>query len=175
MCVVVCTLCCGVVCSVGGAWCGVVRLAMRKTPSVCRLKTPPCVPGKRPHVLNMRAFSGYRRRLPERTHGGVLNLHTEGFPPSLFFLLSPLLFFSSSLLIFSCLFLSSLSCLLSLHSATMTMITRPVGHSLCTYASELLCGPECMYSGSFPVWRTCLHNARKNCLGITVQASCHLE
>ena len=37
MCVVVCTLCCGVVCSVGV--CGVVRLGMRKT--------PPCVDSKR--------------------------------------------------------------------------------------------------------------------------------
>ena len=46
---------------------------------VCRFKTSPCVPGKRPHVLNMRAFSRYTRRRPERTHGGVLNLHTEGF------------------------------------------------------------------------------------------------
>ena len=26
-------------------------------PSVCRFKTSPCVPGKRPHVLDMRAFS----------------------------------------------------------------------------------------------------------------------
>ena len=87
------------------------------------------IPGKRPHVLNMRAFSGYTWRLPERTHGGVLNLHTEGFPPSLFFLLSPLLFFSSSLL-FSSLVISSLpSLVFSLLSATMTMITRPVGLS----------------------------------------------
>ena len=37
----------------------------------CRFKTPPCVPGKRPHVQHMRAFS--------RTHGGVLNAHTEAF------------------------------------------------------------------------------------------------
>ena len=68
MCVVVCTLCCVVVCSVGGVvcgvvWCcvvlcGVVRLGMRKTPpcvdskrlrvcvqdaSVCTGKTPACV------------------------------------------------------------------------------------------------------------------------------------
>ena len=69
MCVVVCTLCCSVVCPVGGVWCGVVcgvcgvcgvvRLGMRKTPpcvdskclrvcvqdaSVCTGKTPACVP-----------------------------------------------------------------------------------------------------------------------------------
>ena len=73
---------------------------------MCAFKTPPYVPGKRPHELNMRAFAGYTRRLPERTHGGVLNLHTEGFPPSLFFLLSPLLSFSSSLLFSLCVSLS---------------------------------------------------------------------
>ena len=50
-----------------------------ENPSVCAFKTPPCVPGKRPHVLDMRAFSRYTRRRLERTHGGVLNLHTEGF------------------------------------------------------------------------------------------------
>ena len=49
-----------------------------ENPSVCRFKTSPCVPGKRPHVLDMRAFSRYTRRRLERTHGGILNLHTEG-------------------------------------------------------------------------------------------------
>ena len=139
MCVVVCTLCCGVVCSVGGGvvWCcvvlcGVVRLGMRKplrvcvqNASVCAFKTPLCVPGKRPHVLNMRAFSRNTRRRPDRTHGGVLNAHTEAFSAfSVFLALSLSLFsvcpsFSSpflSSLLFSSLFLSSLSCLLSLLS-----------------------------------------------------------
>ena len=46
---------------------------------MCAFKTPPCVPGKRPHVQHMRAFSRYTRRCLERTLGGVLNLHTEGF------------------------------------------------------------------------------------------------
>ena len=69
MCVVVCTLCCGVVCSVGGVWCGVVLfcvvwcgLACGKPlrvwiehASVCAFKTPP--------------FSRYTRRRLERTHG----------------------------------------------------------------------------------------------------------
>ena len=40
-------------------WCGAAWHAENR--SVCRFKTPPCV------------------RRPERTHGGVLNLHTEGF------------------------------------------------------------------------------------------------
>ena len=81
----------------------------------------------------MRAFSGYTRRRPERTHGGVLNLHTEGFSAfsSLF---SSLFLFILSLALFP--LLSSLSSL----SATMTMITRPVGLSLCTHGSDL---PEC--------------------------------
>ena len=55
------------------------RQRRRKTPSVCRFKTPPCVPRKRQHVLNMRAFSGYTRRRLERTHGGVFSVphHTH--------------------------------------------------------------------------------------------------
>ena len=58
---------CGVVC--------VARLGMRKKP-VCRFKTSPCVPAKRVHVLNMRAFRTYTRKRFEPTHGDVLNLHT---------------------------------------------------------------------------------------------------
>ena len=46
-------------------------------------------------VVCGRAFSGYTRRRPERAHGGVLNLHTEGFSA------------------FSSLLSSLLSCLLS--------------------------------------------------------------
>ena len=63
---------------------------------------------------------------------------------------------------------------LFLCSMTMTMISRQVGY-LCTHGSELPWVPECVGRGSFPVGRTCSHHARKNCLGILVQASCHLE
>ena len=67
-------------------WCGVVRLGMRKTPpcvdskrlrvcvqdaSVCNWKTRACVE----HA----GVSGYTRRRPERTLGGVLNTHSEAF------------------------------------------------------------------------------------------------
>ena len=136
----------------------------------------------------MRAFSGYTRRRPDRSHGGVLNLHTEGFFRllclscslssiclSLFLslLLSSLLF---SLSIFP--LLSSLSSLfpllssLSTLSETMTMITRPVGLSLCTHGSDLPFGPHVPW---LTVWRTCSHHARNNCLSTPVQASCHVE
>ena len=46
---------------------------------VCRFKTLPCVPAKRAHVFNMRALCQYTRRRFERTHGGILNLHTGVF------------------------------------------------------------------------------------------------
>ena len=54
-----------------------------ETPSVCRFKPPPCVRSRRLRVYreNARvsnAFSRYTRRRLERTHGGGLNLHTEG-------------------------------------------------------------------------------------------------
>ena len=90
-------LCCVVMCGVGGgvsvqcvvcgvygvcAWCCVVvvlllcclcvaRLGTRK--KVCRFKTPPCVPAKRPHVFNMRAFCQYTRKRFDPPHGDVLN------------------------------------------------------------------------------------------------------
>ena len=129
-------------------WCGAAWHA--ENPSVCAFKTPPCVPGKRPHVLNMRSFSGYTRRRLERTHGRVLNLHTDGFSAfsvflalslclscslssfCLSFFLSPLL---SSPLSFSLPLLSSLSSLSNNdndHSSSRL--------SLCTHGSDL---PEC--------------------------------
>ena len=47
--------------------------------SVCTVRTSPCVPATGPHVLDMRACCRYTRRRPDRTHGGVLNVHTGGF------------------------------------------------------------------------------------------------
>ena len=93
-CVVQCVVCgvcvsCFGVCGVC-AWCVCVLcvwrdLARGKHP-VCRFKTSPCVgpktpacvPAKRPHVEQMRAFGRYTRMPFEPTHGDVLNLHTEG-------------------------------------------------------------------------------------------------
>ena len=49
ICVVVCTLCCGVVFSVVFVWCGAAWHA--ENPSVGRFKTPPCVPGKTPALV----------------------------------------------------------------------------------------------------------------------------
>ena len=139
-------------------WCGLTS----GKPSVCRFKTPPCMRSRRLRVYRENArMSNTCGRFPG-THGGVLNAYTEafsiytrrGFPPSLSFLLS--FFFLSVLLSFS-LLLSSLLFSLSLFpllsslsslSATMTMITRPVGLSLCTHGSDLPFGPECMYLGS---------------------------
>ena len=127
---------------------------------MCGFKTHPCVPAKRPHVEQNRAFCRYTRMRFEPTHGDVFNLHTvrreggvvcgRGFSSlSLPFSLS-LFRGSLSLLSFSSLFplLPSLSPI----SATMTMITRPVGPlSLCTLGSDLP-ESECLYFGSFPVW-----------------------
>ena len=47
--------------------------------SVCRFKTAPCMPAKRAHVFNMRAFCRYTRRRLERKHGDVFSIHTGGF------------------------------------------------------------------------------------------------
>ena len=56
-------------CVVGGGWCVVHGVCAEKTSraevhhaSVCKFKTPSCVPAKRPHV---------------ETHAGVLPVHTE--------------------------------------------------------------------------------------------------
>ena len=92
--------------------------------SVCTVRTSPCVQATGPHVQHMRARCRYTRRRPDRTHGGVLHLHTGGFfspsPPlllSLFPALS-LSFLSFSLLSFSFSFSSLLLSLLfsSLHA-----------------------------------------------------------
>ena len=117
------------------------------------------------------------------THGGVLNLHTEGFPASLLssLLSSPSQFLSSFLLSLS---LSSFSLSCSLHSLVFSLFSlsnnvndhSSSALSLGTHGSNL---PECQSAcaiGSIP----CLANmftlyARNNCPGFTVQASCHLE
>ena len=104
------------------------------------------------------ASARHTRRRLERTHGGVLNLHTERFSAfSVFLALSLSFLLSLSLLLFLCSLLSCLLSLLSLSSpsllsslsATMTMISRPVG-SLCVHTA-LTCDP---------VGRTCSHHAR---------------
>ena len=75
LCCVLCVLLvvCAVVCSV----CGVVRLGMRMTPSVCGFKTPPCVRSRRLRVYreNARMFNTCREcytrqdRLTRRSEG----------------------------------------------------------------------------------------------------------
>ena len=137
---------CGVVLWCCFVWCGVVRLGMRKNPSVCRFKTPPCVRSRRLRVYpgNARACSTHARVFRVHTEA-CLNLHTEGFSAFSSLVFSVLLALSLSLLsLFPSLslfrrslslsLLSSLSSLLSSLSATMTMITRPVG-SLCVHTA----------------------------------------
>ena len=88
-----------------------------KNASVCTVRTSPCVPATGPHVLDMRACCRYTRRRPDRTHGGVLNVHTGGFS-----LLSLLLSLSLSLCCSLSFFLSSsllLSCLSSYMSLSL--------------------------------------------------------
>ena len=46
---------------------------------VCAFKTSPCVPATCPHEKNMWACCRYTRGHFERTHGDVLNAHTEVF------------------------------------------------------------------------------------------------
>ena len=75
--VVVCTLCCGV--SVGGVWCGVVwcfvlcgvvRLGMRKTPSMCE--------DSRSLRVCVQDASVCTGKTPAcSTHAGVFRVHTE--------------------------------------------------------------------------------------------------
>ena len=158
VCNVRCVVC--VVCGVCGV-CGAVWHAEKKNRvyaqnlPVCRFKTPPCVPAKRSHVEHMRAFCWHTRRRFEPSHGDVLSIHTgrregrrggggewvggwrggggergEGGRGSLLSL--PLLFSLPSLVF-------------SLLSATMTMITRPVGspcvHTALTCESVRVRGP----------------------------------
>ena len=47
--------------------------------TVCAFKMSPCVPATCPHVLYMWACCRYTRERFERTHGDVLNAHTEVF------------------------------------------------------------------------------------------------
>ena len=81
--------------------------------SVCTVRTSPCVQATGPHVQHMRARCRYTRRRPDRTHGGVLHLHTGGGGSLLPLLLSCSLSFLLSLFL-SSLSLSSLSLSLSL-------------------------------------------------------------
>ena len=155
VCCGVCVLCvlCGV--SVGCVVCCflcvcvhvvLVKLGTRKTPLCVRSKrlrvygqdVSVCVPATGPNVLDIRACCRYTRRRPDRTHGGVLNVHTKGFSSPLLFsclvsLLTCLFLFFSSL--FSFLFspLSSLSSSLSAHTETRSdrQVTPPTmnGHA----------------------------------------------
>ena len=47
--------------------------------SVCTFKTSACVPAPSPHFSYMWAWCRYTRGRFERTHGGVLNVHTGVF------------------------------------------------------------------------------------------------
>ena len=111
---------------------------------MCRSKTHPCVPAKRPHVFNMRAVCRYTRKRSEPTHGDVSNLHAKrregrrvregggsllSLFPSLFLSSVVLFLFSLSLLSSS---LSSLSNNDNDHSSSR--------FSLYTHGSDL---PEC--------------------------------
>ena len=103
--------CCAYVC--GETWHAENPRVYVQNASVCTVRTSPCVPATGPHVFDMRACCRYTRRRPDRTHGGVLNVHTGGFS-----LLSSPLSFSLSValsrsffpLLFSCL-VSPLTCL----------------------------------------------------------------
>ena len=102
---VVCCFLCVCTCGVGEAWHAENPRVYVQNASVCTVRTSPCVPATGPNVLDIRACCRYTRRRPDRTHGGVLNVHTGGFS-------SPLLFSShffasrSLLLLFSSLVLS---------------------------------------------------------------------
>ena len=107
----------------------VARLGARKNTPVRRFKTLPCVPAKHAHVFNMRAFCPHTRKRFEPTHveegreKGFSSL-SRPFSLSLFLLLS---LFRRSLHSFSFFSFFSLS-------ATVTMITRPIG-SLCEHTA----------------------------------------
>ena len=142
----VCCVCLVSVVSVCGA-------AWHAENPVCKFQTPPCVRSKRFRVYRQNARMMNTCRCFARTHGSVLNVHTEAFgtyrrgaclsllSSSLSLVLSsfsvPSFSFSSKNgndndHVWVCFLLpfSSLFPLLSSHSslsATMTMITRPVG------------------------------------------------
>ena len=159
-------------------WCGAAWHA--ENPAVCRFKTPPCVLGKRPHVLDMRAFSGYTRRRLERTHGGVLNLHTEGLSAFSVFLALSLLSVCPSFFLFSSLLfsLSLFPLLSSLSSFSLSNDDKDHSSSrlsLCSHGSNL---PECQSACTLAHSLLGEHvriMQETTVPGITVQASCHLE
>ena len=117
---------------------------------MCRFKTSPCAGSKRFRVYQQHADMFYTCGHVAGTHKSVWNRHTETFRtrreggrggfsslslvPSLF--LSTFFFLSSVVLFIRSLSLLSflLSSLFSVLSATMTMITRPVG-SLCVHTA----------------------------------------
>ena len=74
---------CGVVC--GETWHAENPRVYVQNASVCTVRTSPCVPATGPHVLDIRACCRYTRRRPDRTHGGVLDVHTGGFSSPLLF------------------------------------------------------------------------------------------
>ena len=169
VCVCVCVVCvcvdmvvrmCMCMCMCG-VWCGVVLfcvvwlLGMRKNPPcVDSKRLRECVQdasvctGKTPACVGHAGVPRYTRKRFESTHGGFFRL----------------LCLSCSLSVF--LALSSLS-------ATMTMITCPVG-SLCVHTAltSQSVGLRVLWL-IFPVGRTCSHHARNNCPGFTMQASRH--
>ena len=91
-------VCVGVVC---GVWRGFAR---GRKKNVCTFKTPPCVPAKRPHVDQMRAFCWQTRRRFERAHGmrGLSPLSLALSSLSLCLSFSLFLFFPSSFFSCSC-------------------------------------------------------------------------
>ena len=101
---------------------------------------------------------------PSRVLVKNISVRTGKTPACVLFLSFCLLSLSVVLFLFSLSLLSSPALVVSLSplSATMTMITRPVGLSLCTQSSDL---PECHNFGSFLVWPNMFDH-------ITVQASC---
>ena len=137
-------LCCFVWC---GLACGKPLRVQIQNASVCAFKTPPCVTGKRPHVLNMRAFSRYTRRRLERTHGRSFHL-----------------LFSLPSLVFSVFSLSNND---NDHSSRwLSLYTRPL---TCLSVSVRVLWLIPCRANMITLF------ARNNCPGKTVQALCHLE
>ena len=139
-------------CGVWCLWCVVSVRVLIQNASVCRFKTSPCVPPKRPCHIQHGRFGG--------THGGVLNLHTHTHKTptterqtdtdrrlSFYLHLSSNVCLSSH----TSLFLSRSQCSsFFLFSMTMTMSTRPVG-SLCTHGPDsLLCKSAWVLAHSLP-------------------------
>ena len=147
-------------------WC-----SARGKPPVCTFKTPPCVLATGTHVFDMRACCRYTRRRPDRTHGGVLNVHTGRFLLFLFLSLSLFVFLflfpalSFSPLFLSFLFSSRVSLLFSCLSPFLVSLSSFSPSFPFSVSLALAFAPLLPFSSFFPsLFFSLLFPSRQHCI-----------